>query len=70
MRRTALSRVLDAPRMEIFRVDVSGTEARVSGTQLGLSYGLRYDLEPGLLRLELVVSRMLVRYQGLAERLR
>jgi putative glycolipid-binding protein len=59
MRRTALWRGLDAPRMEISRVDVSGTEARVSGTQLGLSYELRYDLEPGLLRLELVGSRML-----------
>jgi hypothetical protein len=45
--------------MEIARVDVSGEEAKVSGTQLGVSYELRYTIEPGLLTLELVGSRML-----------
>jgi hypothetical protein len=45
--------------MEIARVELSGAEARVSGTQLGVSYELRYALEPGLLRLELVGSRTL-----------
>ena len=57
MRRTAVWRGLDAPRMEIARVELSGTEATVSGTQLGVSYELRYSLEPGLLTLELVGSR-------------
>ena len=59
MRRTAVWRGLDAPRMEIARVERSGTEATVSGTQLGVSYELRYSLEPGLLTLELVGSRTL-----------
>jgi hypothetical protein len=59
MRRTAVWRGLDAPRMEIARVELSGAEARVSGTQLGVSYELRYSLEPGLLTLELVGSRTL-----------
>ena len=59
MRRTAVWRGLDAPRMEIARVELSGAEARVSGTQLGVSYELRYALEPGLLTLELVGSRTL-----------
>ena len=57
MRRTAVWRGLDAPRMEIARVELSGAEARVSGTQLGVSYELRYELEPGLSELELVGSR-------------
>lgn len=59
MHRTAVWRGLEAPRMEIARVELSGAEARVSGTQLGVSYELRYDLEPGLLTLELVGSRTL-----------
>ena len=58
MRRTAVWRGLDAPRMEIARVELSGAGARVSGTQLGVSYELRYALEPGLLTLELVGSRV------------
>jgi uncharacterized protein len=32
---------------------------RASGTQIGVSYELRYELEPGLLRLELVGQRSL-----------
>lgn len=59
MGRTAVWRGLDAPRMEIARVELSGAEARVSGTQLGVSYELRYVLEPGLLKLELVGLRVL-----------
>jgi hypothetical protein len=59
MRRTAVWRGLDAPRMEVARVGVSGPDARVSGTQIGVSYELRYALEPGLLTLELVGSRVL-----------
>jgi hypothetical protein len=45
--------------MEIARIEISGAEAKVSGTQVGVSYELRYDLEPGLLTLELVGSRTL-----------
>jgi hypothetical protein len=45
--------------MEIARVERSGPEASVSGTQVGVSYELRYALEPRLLRLELVGSRTL-----------
>jgi hypothetical protein len=43
--------------MEIAHVD-PGTE-QASGTQIGLTYELRYELEPGLLRLELVGERSL-----------
>ena len=43
-------RGLDAPRMEIAYVD--GERAR--GTQIGAGYELRYELEPGMLRLEVV----------------
>ena len=59
MRRTAVWRGLDAPRMEAARVEVSGAEARVSGTQIGVSYELRYALEPELLTLGLDGSRTL-----------
>jgi hypothetical protein len=57
MSRTAVWRGLDEPRMEIARVELPGPEPRMSGTQIGLSYELRYAFEPGLLRLELVRSR-------------
>jgi uncharacterized protein len=46
--RTVVWRGLDAPRMEIAHVD--GERAR--GTQIGVAYELRYELEPGRLRLE------------------
>ena len=59
MGRTAVWLGLDAPRMEIARVETAGAEARASGTQLGVSYELRYALEPGQLTLELVGSRVL-----------
>jgi hypothetical protein len=45
--------------MEIARVELPGPVARMSGTQIGVSYELRYAFEPGLLRLELVGSRTL-----------
>jgi hypothetical protein len=48
---------LGEPRMEIARVDPGTEEA--SGTQIGVAYELRYELEPGLLRLELVGERNL-----------
>jgi hypothetical protein len=45
--------------MEIARVDLKAGEIRASGTQIGVAYELRYELEPGLLRLELVGERSL-----------
>jgi hypothetical protein len=38
---------------------VAPGEVRASGTQIGVAYELRYELEPGLLRLELVGQRSL-----------
>jgi hypothetical protein len=57
--RTIVWRGLDAPRMEVARVDIDGGTLRGSGTQLGVAYELRYDLAPELLRLELVGERRL-----------
>jgi Putative glycolipid-binding len=57
VRRAVVWRGLGEPRMEIAHVD-PGTE-QASGTQIGLTYELRYELEPGLLRLELVGERSL-----------
>jgi hypothetical protein len=52
MRRVLVWRGLDAPRMEIARADVADGELRAEGTQIGVSYELRYRLEPGRLRVE------------------
>jgi hypothetical protein len=54
MSRTLVWRGVDAPRMEIARADVDGAELRGWGTQIGVSYELRYELEPGRLRVEVV----------------
>jgi hypothetical protein len=55
VRRTVVWRGLDGePRMEIARVDLAGGEVRASGTQIGVTYELRYELEPDLLKLDLV----------------
>ena len=51
---TAVWRGLDAPRLEIARVERAGPELRASGTQIGVAYELRYELEPGVLRVEVV----------------
>jgi uncharacterized protein len=40
--------------MEIARAEVDGGELRASGTQIGVAYELRYELEPGRLRVEVV----------------
>jgi putative glycolipid-binding protein len=48
-----------APRMELAHAERHGTELTAVGTQLGAIYELRYRLEPGLLRLELVGQRSL-----------
>jgi uncharacterized protein len=57
LRRTVVWRGLDEPRMEIAYVEPGFASA--SGTQLGVSYELRYELEQDLLRLELVGERNL-----------
>lgn len=54
---TVVWRGLDEPRMEIARVEIEGTTLRASGTQIGMAYELRYELEPEVLRLELVGAR-------------
>ena len=50
---------LDEPRMELARVEVEGTVLRARGTQLGVAYELRYELEPEVLRVEVVGDRTL-----------
>jgi hypothetical protein len=55
--RTLVWKGLDAVRLEICRADVDGRELRASGTQVGVEpepYELRYAVEPGRLRLEVV----------------
>jgi hypothetical protein len=56
---TAVWRGLDEPRMEIARVDVDGPAVRARGTQVGVAYELRYELEPETLRVEVVGERTL-----------
>jgi uncharacterized protein len=55
--RTVVWRGLDEPRMEIAHVDLANR--RASGTQIGATYELRYELDGDLLRLELVGERSL-----------
>jgi uncharacterized protein len=52
--RTLVWRGLDEPRMEIARAEVDDGMLRARGTQIGVAYELRYELEPGRLRLEVV----------------
>jgi hypothetical protein len=52
VRRTLVWRGLDEPRMEIARTEVVEGGLRASGTQIGVAYELRYELEPGRLRAE------------------
>lgn len=51
---TLVWRGLDEPRMEIAYVDVDGADLRAHGTQIGVAYELRYKLEPGRLRAQVV----------------
>jgi hypothetical protein len=55
VQRAVVWRGLDEPRMEIAYVEPGAEKA--SGTQIGVAYALRYELEPGLLKLELVGER-------------
>lgn len=59
MPRTLVWRGLDAPRMEIARVERTDDALRANGTQIGVAYELRYELAPEVLRLEVVGEREL-----------
>jgi hypothetical protein len=59
MRRTIVWKGLDAPRMEIARVELGSGQVRASGSQIGAGYELRYELDGDLLELELVGERSL-----------
>ena len=50
MTRTLVWRGLDMPLMEIAHVDLDDGTLRARGTQIGVAYELRYELEPGRLR--------------------
>ena len=50
-------RGLDAPRMEIAHVQVDDGQVRARGTQIGVAYELRYELEEPRLRAEVVGER-------------
>ena len=56
---TVVWRGLDAPRLEIARVEVTGTHLHAAGTQIGVAYELRYALEPQALHVEIVGGRRL-----------
>lgn len=57
---------LDAPRMEVARVERVGDGLRATGTQIGVTYELRYELDGDRLALELVGGeRVEVRLDGL-----
>ena len=57
--RTLVWRGLDLPLMEVARADVNAAELSARGTQIGVAYELRYELEPGRLRAEIVGGRSL-----------
>jgi hypothetical protein len=54
MARKLVWRGLDMPLMEIAYVDIDGEALRARGTQIGVAYELRYELEPGRLRAHVV----------------
>jgi uncharacterized protein len=54
VRRTLVWRGVDEPRMEIARADLDDGALSASGTMIGISYELRYELEPGRLRARIV----------------
>jgi uncharacterized protein len=57
VRKTLVWTGADLPRMEIARVEVSGSALAAEGTQIGVAYELRYRLADGVLDLELVGGR-------------
>jgi hypothetical protein len=52
--RTLVWRGLELPLMEIAYADLDGGTLRARGTQIGVAYELRYELEPGRLRAHVV----------------
>ena len=54
MSRTLVWRGLELPLMEIAYADLDGGALRARGTQIGVAYELRYELEPGRLRAHVV----------------
>jgi hypothetical protein len=54
MRRTLVWRGIDEPRMEIARAELDEGALSATGTMLGVSYELRYELEPERLRARIV----------------
>jgi uncharacterized protein len=54
MTRTFVWSGLDEPRMEIARAELDGDALSARATQIGVAYELRYELEPGRLRAEVV----------------
>jgi uncharacterized protein len=51
---TLVWRGIDEPRMEIARAELDGGALSATGTMIGVSYELRYELEPGRLRARIV----------------
>jgi hypothetical protein len=52
--RTLVWQGLELPLMEIAYTDLDGGALRARGTQIGVAYELRYELEPGRLRAHVV----------------
>jgi uncharacterized protein len=52
--RTLVWRGLDEPRMEIARASLDDGGLSATGTMIGVAYELRYELEPGRLRAQIV----------------
>jgi uncharacterized protein len=52
--RTLVWQGLELPLMEIAYADLDGGTLRARGTQIGVAYELRYELEPGRLRARVV----------------
>jgi uncharacterized protein len=59
MQRTLVWRGLELPLMEIAYAEVGEEGLVARGTQIGVAYELRYELEPGRLRAEVVGGRQL-----------
>jgi uncharacterized protein len=51
--RTLVWRGTNLPLMEIAEAEVAANELSARGTQIGIAYELRYELEPGRLRAEI-----------------
>jgi hypothetical protein len=52
-------RGLDAPRIEVAHVELEDGRLRARGTQIGVAYELRYELDEPRLRVEVVGERTL-----------